>query len=631
MNTSAALRASFKAKELITLLGEELNRLEEANACLRTQLKEAELNGASRAAICSAPLERTSPRATSWPGSRLEPDASSLLPSVTSVCLGLPGVLAPERTRFPTDTNPVMGKVMPDGSAGRSLNTCTSFDPVVTKQLQRTGTSQSNPPIFESEAWATKIGHRLSTAGSAFQQREQDKESIVKRASSSKQRLYVFSSCSLLDHGTIPARLLRSRFFEVLSFFAIALNTIWLPVDVDLNDAVVVTEAAWYFQVIEHGFCTFFFLEWLLWLFAAKSKRQLMVSGWFLFDTLIVGNILLDTWVFPLLVSSFGGSSALGLDASVFRLLRLSRLSRIFWVARVVPEVVFILKGLAQATRTVSCTMVLLLSVVYSFGIVLKQLSLGTLMGEEYFATVPRAMYTCLMAGTLLDDVREVMDAVKAESVLCAMAFALVIIFSALTMMNMLVGVMCDVIGNVTSKEKEEMQVASVKRELHELLEGMNRDDGYISKEEFADLLLSPRATTALAGLGVDVLSLVDAADLLFQSDEHGQQFDKRLDFDVFMDAVLQLRGANTATVRDITNLRNYIHMQNTKRNLGFLQMEENQKELANNQQKIHTTIVHELKAISSSLRASGILQQVSGETERAAKQPAKDSKGDRA
>jgi hypothetical protein len=58
-----------------------------------------------------------------------------------------------------------------------------------------------------------------------------------------------------------------------------------------------------------------------------------------------------------------------------------------------------------------------------------------------------------------------------------------------------------------------------------------------------------PEATRALRDVGVDVVGLVDRADILFRDAEE-------ISFGKFLDELMNLRGGNTAKVKDILDLR---------------------------------------------------------------------------
>merc|ERR1712008_252636 len=82
-------------------------------------------------------------------------------------------------------------------------------------------------------------------------------------------------------------------------------------------------------------------------------------------------------------------------------------------------------------------------------------------------------------------------------------------------------------------------------------------DDGNqkISKAEFQALLVNPKTAKMVQEVGVDVVGLVDFADFIFKDGVE-------LSFSEFMALVLQLRGSNTATVKDIVDLRKFIALE---------------------------------------------------------------------
>merc|ERR1712032_969384 len=111
------------------------------------------------------------------------------------------------------------------------------------------------------------------------------------------------------------------------------------------------------------------------------------------------------------------------------------------------------------------------------------------------------------------------------------------------------------VVSVVSSVEKEQLLVSYVKAELMEMFECVDTDNASITKEEFERLLMMPHAVVIIQNIGVDVVGLVDIADYIFRDS-------KPLSFANFMDLILQLRGSNSATVKDIVDLRRSINTQ---------------------------------------------------------------------
>merc|ERR1719203_438206 len=65
----------------------------------------------------------------------------------------------------------------------------------------------------------------------------------------------------------------RHWLFERTTLTVIALNALWIWIDTDWNDAIVFTEAAAHFQIVEHFFCVYFAFEWTVRFLAFKEKR----------------------------------------------------------------------------------------------------------------------------------------------------------------------------------------------------------------------------------------------------------------------------------------------------------------------------------------------------------------------
>merc|ERR1712056_66349 len=113
-------------------------------------------------------------------------------------------------------------------------------------------------------------------------------------------------------------------------------------------------------------------------------------------------------------------------------------------------------------------------------------------------------------------------DEVGGENIIYGGLLLLFILLASLTVMNMLVGVLVEVVSTVAAVEKEQMEVSFVRQHLMRMMDhqGLDADaDERISKKEFEDLLLKPEAAKALQNVGVDVVGLVDFTDFIFKDD----------------------------------------------------------------------------------------------------------------
>jgi hypothetical protein len=121
--------------------------------------------------------------------------------------------------------------------------------------------------------------------------------------------------------------------------------------------------------------------------------------------------------------------------------------------------------------------------------------------------------------------------------------------------MNMLIGVLCEVVSAVARTEKETIEVSFVKEKMQAIVNQLDQDrDGRMTKKEFMLILDYKEAIEALHAVGVDVVGLIDSVDSIFPED------DSSLEFYDFMETVLELRGSNGSTVKDIVDLRKMLH-----------------------------------------------------------------------
>jgi len=213
-----------------------------------------------------------------------------------------------------------------------------------------------------------------------------------------------------------------------------------------------------------------------------------------------------------------------------------------------------IIKGMFIAARTVFFMIFLLICTVYVFAIAFRQITEGTAIGGLYFATVPKSMTALLLRGNL-PDVQEFVEDVSAANFFFGILLLAFIFIGSITLLNMLLGVLVEVVTVVAQVEKEQLTILYVKDTLERAFITANMgtsEQTKITRDDFAELLTHPAAYKALASVGVDVVGLLDFSDFIFQGDT-------ALTFSDFVEIVLQLRGSNSATVKDLVDLRLFL------------------------------------------------------------------------
>lgn len=419
--------------------------------------------------------------------------------------------------------------------------------------------SKTFRPNVSSASFATSGSYADEDAQDSpfqmFQSNQAMKETI--RKSIMKEAYNVFD---FYHEEGIMQRIAKSPLFEQVTLIVICLNAIWIAVDTDYNKASMLIDAQPIFIAAENFFCFFFFVEWLVRWMAFQKIEYAMRDKWFIFDSVLLVMFMLEVWVLTLVMTISGNTGSVDKagDASilrVFRLIRLTRMARVAKLFRLVPELMIMIKGMVVAMRSVLVTLTLLTLVLYIFAIAFTQMLSGATVGTEYFSTVAQSMNSLIAYGIIMEDTPTVLNALGEESLFFGGMLLLFILLASFTVLNMLVGVMCETVRVVATVENEQITVTYAKERLSKLMEesGLDQDGDFaISKDEFNKLLELPDACRTLHVLGVDVEGLVDLADFIFEDAEY-------LEFPQFMQVVLQLRGSNSATVKDLVDFRKCI------------------------------------------------------------------------
>jgi len=127
------------------------------------------------------------------------------------------------------------------------------------------------------------------------------------------------------------------------------------------------------------------------------------------------------------------------------------------------------------------------------------------------------------------------------------------VFFASLTVTNLLVGLLVEAVGCLASVEKEANRVKHAKDRLEHILTFVDENnDGFIERDEFEELLTNSEAARALQEVGVDVVGLLDFGEFLFEGDT-------KVPYEQFTQTILALRGSNSATVKDIVDMRKWL------------------------------------------------------------------------
>lgn len=421
----------------------------------------------------------------------------------------------------------------------------------------------------------------------------------------------------------------RDQRFDSLTLVIIFLNAIWIWIDTDYNDAESgLLDASMGFVIGENAFCAYFSFEWLVRFMSFQVKRNCLRDSWMVFDSVLVFFMVLETWVLTLVLLSLGGTGGAGLgNTSILRmarLLRLTRMARLARLLRALPELMTMVRGVMASTRSVALTSTLLFGIMYVFGIALRQLTDESDVGELMFDSVPEAMTTLMIDGVFLDSFGLVIRTLGNQSIWSAITFQIFVCMATLTVMNMLIGVVCELVTNVAAMEKDTRTIMQVKEKVMQVLKRIDSDsDCQISKDEFLKLVDEEECVAALNEVGVDVPGLMDLIDIIFKRDDEKDKAEDKdhettLTFDELIETIYGLRGSNSASVKDIVDLRKFVHQGVARLEGKVSQLSPDSKKAARSRSTVkdrQPEVTHSLEARLGRLevRVERILQLLEG------------------
>mmetsp|Transcript_89684 Transcript_89684/g.159328 ORF Transcript_89684/g.159328 Transcript_89684/m.159328 type:complete len:574 (+) Transcript_89684:89-1810(+) len=360
----------------------------------------------------------------------------------------------------------------------------------------------------------------------------------------------------------------KSALFQKITLGIISINAIYIGVDADRNKAETLLEADPGFVVTENFFCTFFTFELLVRFMAFAKKKSALRDAWFVFDSCLVALMVAETWVLSLLILAAGGGSENGpaLPTGPLRLLRLLRLSRLVRLLRSLPDLLTLVNGMFAAAQAVLSSLFLIVMLNYVFAIIMHMFLKDIPELSESFGTLGLTMWTLILDGTFMDGTKSILDAVRMLDMVEAagaflawsmvLTFTLYILLTNITVMNMLIGVLCEVVSQIKKRDEEKVAINFMKQHLRGMLEALDTDqNGQIAKEELQDLVKVPVAMKVLQELEVNPQYLMDLTESLFEQDADAGRA-QEVTREELMEVILKVRGNRDVTMEDIVETR---------------------------------------------------------------------------
>lgn len=321
---------------------------------------------------------------------------------------------------------------------------------------------------------------------------------------------------------TIFAKIANNEIFSNVTLSIIVINALWIMVDTEWNHANIPYDPSWSGSsplqptstYIENFFCGYFTLEVFIRFLSYKKKlRHPCRDAWFVFDSFLVLCMVTETWILVLIeeLTGGGGSASALSNFSALRLLRLLRLTRMARLMRQVPELMVLVRGIGAAAMSVIWILLFLVMVMYVFAIIFTSTYGDPAKEKEeetahyIFGSMGDSMMTLFTNGVLGDNLAQTIDIILAEGTIMFWVFFVFFCISAMTLLNMLIGVLCEVIAGTADQEKGSMQETGIRMCLASAFSDIDQDhNGTVSEKEWSRIKKNPELHCSFIEAGWD-------------------------------------------------------------------------------------------------------------------------------
>ncbi|CAJ1404142.1 unnamed protein product [Effrenium voratum] len=174
-------------------------------------------------------------------------------------------------------------------------------------------------------------------------------------------------------------------------------------------------------------------------------------------------------------------------------------------------------------------------------------------------------MWSLALHGTFADSIAEILENMRALETVgyewtlgwsMIFVFFLYVLLTNITVMNMLIGIVCEVVSEVKLKDEKNVAVDYLKRNLRQLLIELDEDQNQqISKKELNAARNMPRAREVLKELDVDLDNLIVLTEPLFEQDVDAGR-EQEVTREELLNVILDMRGDRDVRMEDLVRLR---------------------------------------------------------------------------
>jgi hypothetical protein len=228
----------------------------------------------------------------------------------------------------------------------------------------------------------------------------------------------------------------------------------------------------------------------------------------------------------------------------------------------IMPELITMTRAMLMAFRATASALLMVLLLVYVFSVMMSMLlrdehELNATLSRD-FSSMGHSMFTLVVDGTLMEEpgnvLTEMMMHGSVRGITGMFVFGVFVMISSLLVMNMLIGVLCEVVSTVTTSEKDEAAVRLVKDTILVELLKFDDGDGLISHEEIDQVIQDPHSNAVLNSLDIDRLFLTELQSTLFQDEGD------RIPIKGVIELMLLCRADLPSTVKHVASGQAFLH-----------------------------------------------------------------------
>lgn len=450
--------------------------------------------------------------------------------------------------------------IVPVENNGDASHHGESADDTASKSRTRVSFSLAGPskslPGRDSVKSANQRRESFMTGSASFGQK-QTSGWISKKLKENRSQEFKDDGANAEPEGPSRLRLfVRSSSFTVATTLLICVNAVIIGVETDYGD----DSEPW--MIIEYSFLGAYTIELLLRV-AGEGLGIFKVDAWIRFDAFVMFIAFFDMLVLSPILLKGGGGEAKQV-AMVLRIMRLSKLTRLLRLLRFFKELWLLVSSFGSAFKTLAWTFILLIMVLYIFGILFVKL-LGDVNDDEdiqaWFGSLALAMFTLFQIMTL-ENWAEIARTVWASDQWFMTILILVFIgISSFAIMNTVMAVIVEhTLGEAMSQkddllEKAEQEMTVVANQLLDLFSSADSDKTQtLSRDEFTEALAAPATRRLLAkmDLGED-FAFLEKEDVGMLFDTMDVDHSRELTPQEFVTGMMQMRG--TARARRVFEL----------------------------------------------------------------------------